>query len=298
MYRYRRQHRVHHKDNSDRWLVSYADYMTLMFALFVVLYAFVLLEKDEYREVVSNLESAIKRIAKPYPKHDPNAAGKSILPDGAGLQSGGKALSKQGKGDEAADQGMLAGSPSTLKGVPLPKLAKALQMALDGNQALAGAELKLGEQWLTLSLPDSLLFSRASATLQKPARDLLLSILPALKSANNYIRIRGYTDNKPISDGVFDSNWELSAARAAAVIKLLVSEGVAPQRLALEGYGAYGLPASTPAAQRRKVVLALSVYGWQKPAPLPSKPVAGEPGLKEVKLPDGGIRITSDDSGN
>lgn len=74
MYRYRRQHRVKHKDNSDRWLVSYADYMTLMFALFVVLYAFVLLEKDEFKEVVSNLESAVQRVAKPYPKNTESGA--------------------------------------------------------------------------------------------------------------------------------------------------------------------------------------------------------------------------------
>ncbi|WKE66761.1 flagellar motor protein MotB [Gallaecimonas kandeliae] len=302
MYRYRRQHRVSHKEHSHRWLVSYADYMTLMFALFVVLYAFVLLEKDEYREVVSNLEQAIKKVARPYPKDGApkealqgNTGGQAMLPDGAGLLDGGEKLKEEGKGRQAADDGLLAEAPRQQLGVPLPDLAKKLETALDGNQALAGAKLKLGERWLTLELPDSLLFSQASATLQKPARDLLSSLAPALKGANNYIRVRGYTDSAPISDALFPSNWELSASRAAAVLRELVALGVEAPRLALEGYGAFGQEDGLGQAERRRVVLALSVYGWQKPRPQAkvTKAKAGEPEIKEISLPGGGIRITT-----
>ncbi|MED5526666.1 MAG: OmpA family protein [Pseudomonadota bacterium] len=298
MYRYRRQHRVKHKDNSDRWLVSYADYMTLMFALFVVLYAFVLLEKDEFKEVVSNLESAVQRVAKPYPKNTESGAaaqggGQTLLPDGAGLLDGGQQLKEAGQGKVAADDGLLASEPQQVAGKPLKELANELSKALEGDANLGGAKLKLGEDWLTLELPDSLLFSRASATLQKPARDLLSSLAPALKSANNYIRVRGYTDSTPISDAIFASNWELSAARAAAVLRQLVADGVEAPRLALEGYGAYGDQPQTDQADRRRVVLALSVYGWQKPQPLPSKPMPGEPEIKEVALPGGGVRYTT-----
>ncbi|WP_115719179.1 OmpA family protein [Gallaecimonas mangrovi] len=304
MYRYRRQHKVMHKDNSDRWLVSYADYMTLMFALFVVLYAFVLLEKDEFKDVVSNLESAIQKVAKPGKKAAEEPATtdakaspqtQSVLPDGAGLLPGGQQIKEQGQGKAAADDGMLANEPNHIKGEPLAALAAQLKQALADNQQLGGAKLRLGEQWLTLELPDSLLFSRASATLQKPAQQLLASLAPTLKSANNYIRVRGYTDSTPISDALFASNWELSAARAAAVLRQLIADGVEPPRLAIEGYGAYGDEPVMPAEDRRRVVLALSVYGWEKPKPLPSKPMPGDPKIKEVSLPGGGIRITSGD---
>ncbi|WP_341501675.1 OmpA family protein [Gallaecimonas sp. GXIMD4217] len=292
MYRYRRQHRVKHRENTDRWLVSYADYMTLMFALFVVLYAFVLMEKEEYHEVVSNLEQAIKKIAKPFPQEN-DAAGLGILPGGAGILDGGDKVLTRGKGSVAAEEGLLAGTPDKNPGIPLPELAAELEKALEGDQALAGAELKLGEEWLTLELPGSLLFASASATLLNPARELLESIAPVLKQANNYVRVRGYSDNRPVEPELFASNWDLSAARAAAVLRALVAEGIEEPRLALEGYGAYGQAGAAP-EQRRKVVLALSVYGYQSPEPLPARPLSDEyPQIKEISMGNGGIRITT-----
>ncbi|EKE75397.1 flagellar motor protein MotB [Gallaecimonas xiamenensis] len=300
MYRYRRQHKVRHKDNGDRWLVSYADYMTLMFALFVVLYAFVLLEKDEFQDVVAKLEDAVQGVAKPRQQESHSkdgqseqVAGHSILPDGAGLLDGGALLNAEGNAKQAADEGLLADQPDTQKGMPLPELAEKLAQALKSDNNLTGARMHLGEDWLTLELPDDLLFSRASATLQKPARDLLSSLAPALKSANNYIRVRGYTDSTPIEDPLFPSNWELSAARAAAVLRELVGQGVEAPRLALEGYGAFGQDQGLSEADKRRVVLALSVYGWKKPKPLPTKPLEEAPQLREVSLPGGGIRITT-----
>ena len=118
--------------------------------------------------------------------------------------------------------------------------------------------------------------------------------------------MRGYTDNQPINNEIFRSNWTLSAARAEAVLTALVGKGIAPERLAYEAYGEFSPFADNGSEQgrlqNRKVVVAISRFAWVPPATV--KPLTGTPvqdelqsvdseKIRVIALPGGGIRITT-----
>jgi len=140
------------------------------------------------------------------------------------------------------------------------------------------------------------------------AEPVLNTLSSILKPVDNYVRVRGYTDNQQINNEIFRSNWTLSAARAEAVLTALIAKGVAPQRLAYEAYGEFspftGNDSEQGRLQNRKVVVAISKFAWVPPAPAPVKPVTVEPvpavqqaveagEVKVITLPGGGIRITT-----
>jgi len=96
------------------------------------------------------------------------------------------------------------------------------------------------ERGLVVSMADTVLFPRASATLTPEARSLLRQVGQALARLPNYLRVEGHTDNLPISTPAFPSNWELSTARATNVVQVLVRDaGISPARLSATGYGEY-----------------------------------------------------------
>ena len=166
------------------------------------------------------------------------------------------------------------------------------------------------DNWLTVVLSSGLLFGSGSAFMSSNADPVLNTLSSILKPVDNYVRVRGYTDNQQINNEIFRSNWTLSAARAEAVLTALIAKWIAPQRLAYEAYGEFS-PFSDNSTeqgrlQNRKVVVAISKFAWvppPNPAP-PVQPVTEEPvpavqqaveagEVKVISLPGGGIRITT-----
>ena len=135
------------------------------------------------------------------------------------------------------------------------------------------------EEWLEIELSSTLLFGSGSADLNPPAIELLGSMASLLEEHNNPVRVEGFTDNQPIQSSKFPSNWELSAARAAAVVQLFIEEGIAPQRLAAVGYGEFQPIAENNTAEgrekNRRVVLMISKTGRLRPT-LPSLETEGD----------------------
>ena len=147
----------------------------------------------------------------------------------------------------------------------------------------------------------------ASATI------LLTEIVTILNQTSNIVRVRGYTDNQPMSNEIYASNWELSMARATAILRELQRLGVRPERLAAEGYGEFAPFAdngtATGRAENRKVVIAISKFAAkplgsagtvseatsleQAAELLQSNPAAVDGTIKVIRLPHGGIKITS-----
>ena len=126
------------------------------------------------------------------------------------------------------------------------------------------------EQWLEVELKSSLLFDSGDSTLSVPALELLSSLASILKVQTNPVRVEGFTDNQPINSVRYPSNWELSAGRAAAVVKFFIEEGVAANRLAAIGYGEHQPVNSNDTesgrAENRRVVLMISKTGELRPA--------------------------------
>lgn len=181
----------------DRWLVSYADLVTLLFALFVVLYAAA--DHERARAVAVALSSQF-----------------SDQVETAG---------------DAGAQGVLPGGDS------LAAERAAIERTLDGNSALkTRARVASGERGVVVSLSEAGFFAPGEAAMSDDARTLLDALADDLRASSANLRVEGHTDATPISNARYPSNWELSAARASAVLAQLASRGVAASRLSVAGY--------------------------------------------------------------
>lgn len=314
MYRHKQKHTYVEQEQLDRWLVSYADYMTLMFALFVVLYAMSIVKEEEYSVLADSLTRMFDKpeqsgtglpgpsiLNKPAPQSEQELYGSSL---------------EQAKGPTLlADATRLSDISQRQLGSPLQSVQQQLTKALANLLEQGLAKLQQDENWLTIELSSGLLFASGSATATQSAQTLLGEITKVINPIDNFIRVRGYTDDQPINNELFASNWELSVSRATSVLRVLERLGTAPQRLAIEGYGQYYPFSDNDNAQgraaNRKVVIAISRYGYaaaaqnevgdkaQRTAEEDAlqrqlEQVSQEDGsIRVIALPGGGIRITT-----
>lgn len=307
MYRHRGSRQQPEREDLDRWLVSYADYMTLMFALFVVLYALSLLKNEEF----SVLTDSLTKVFEKPQQSETGARDISVLP----LSNKQSEFDLHGSSLESAKGPELIADATTLSdvrqqylGSPLQSIEQQLTQALSHLLEQGVAKLRQDEDWLVIELNSGLLFASGSASATASARTLLQEISKIINPINNFLRVRGYTDNIPIRNELFSSNWELSVARATSVLRLLESLGTPSHRMAIEGFGQY-YPSGDNAtaagrAENRKVVIAISRYGYT-----PGQQTNGEQdgvleqqlqqvtqadgSIQVISLPGGGIRITT-----
>ena len=300
--------------SQERWLVSYADYMTLMFALFVVLYASAIVKEETY----DVLSESLGKIFEIKGNQNTGTSGEGILVNqvsqtddfmGNDLQpEKGPVKSEQDKvKDESLEEQL---------GNPFDALEYELKKALSELMENDLAKLQLNDDWLTIELSSGLMFPSGSAASNPAALLILEQVAIVLSSVNNLIEVRGYTDSQRISNEIFSSNWELSAARAAAVTNWLERFGIPQIRLSIKANGSNDPLASNETAegraQNRRVVIALSKYTIEEPVPsgeinedkklirqgLSDKIEQQAKQIKVIKLPNGGIRITTRESDN
>lgn len=270
-----------HSAGLDRWLVSYADYMTLVFALFVMLYAIHASQSDEQQPLLAGMQQALTRLGGVPPV----------------TVSSGLALAEPSSPSEAPSTG--AEGPPSPEPVALAEIRQGLseQLAPLLEQQLVSLEQQ--GDWLSLHIDGGLLFASGSALLGPNGAPLLGSVVPVLQRANHFIRVRGYADAQPISNELYASNWQLSAERARAVLEWLAGAGIAQPRLALEAYGAQrprdDARGGAGRMMNRRVEIAVSARQWQPPPSLPSRPLAEADagGVRVYELPGGGIRIST-----
>jgi len=306
----RRRHQVEH-DNVDRWLVSYADYMTLLFALFVVLYALAIVNEEKFESVTES----IGRVFQADDELTKNKGhGDDILPVNSSRTNkrlyGNDILDEPGP-EAIEGEAVLSNISDAEVGTNLTSLEEELHTALYDLVESGYAQLQVDGDWLEIELNSGLLFPSGSASPTNSASAILSVIYDVIGEVSNYIRIRGYTDNQPISNEIFSSNWELSVSRATAILRLLEEMNLNSARMAIEGYGQY-YPSSdnTTAngrAQNRKVVIAISKYGLEASNLIaaPTISVQDVEAIKNVvsseesekiriiRLENGGIRITT-----
>lgn len=307
----RRRHFVEH-DNVDRWLVSYADYMTLLFALFVVLYAMAMVNEEPFETATESI-GKVFQANEELPKN--RGHGDDILDVNTSKTN--KRLYGNGildvAGPELVDGEITLSNVSDSEvGTNLTSLEKELHTALYELIESGYAQLQIDGDWLEIELNSGLLFPSGSASATNNATAILTVIYDVIGTSSNFIRVRGYTDDQPISTEIFSSNWELSVFRATAILRELEELSLNPARMAIEGYGQY-YPSeeNTTAqgrAQNRRVVIAISKYGLEKSNLLatPTISVKDVEAIKQIKseddkqgeihiirLENGGIRITT-----
>lgn len=309
---------VEEQVNHERWLVSYADFITLLFAFFVVMYSISQVSESKYRVLSDTLTDAFSNNSgNPLPQKtlDPFQVGKPSLSQTINpIDLGAMAL----KNSEGEAEGEGGGDEKGELPEQFKKITDQVEEVFGDLVKTKMIHLRGNEEWLAVEMSSSLLFDSGMAELNAGAMELLGSLVNLLGDAENPIRVEGFTDNVPISNASFASNWELSAARASAVVKLFIEEGVAPKRLAAVGYGEHQPIAAndTPEGRNknRRVVLMISKTGELRPelpeiaqsadyqtpdAELPSE--IAEPdklpldGVKRVELEGGGLLFTSEE---
>ncbi|OUR60304.1 chemotaxis protein MotB [Colwellia sp. 39_35_sub15_T18] len=305
------RHSVEH-DNVHRWLVSYADYMTLLFALFVVLYAMAMVNEKPF-ETITESVGRVFQANNELPKN--RGHGDDILDVNSSKTN--KRLYGNGILDIAGPQ-LLAGEQTLSNisnsqvGTNLTSLEEELHAALYELVESGYAQLQIDGDWLEIELNSGLLFPSGSSSATNAATSILAVIYDVLGEVTNFVRVRGYTDNQAINTEIFSSNWELSVYRATSILRLLEKQGMDPARMAIEGYGQYYPSADNATVQgrakNRKVVVAISKYGLEKSNLLNTPTIsvkdveaitkivdATDEGneVKIIRLPNGGIRITT-----
>ncbi len=313
-----RRHDVEH-DDVHRWLVSYADYMTLLFALFVVLYAMAMVHEEPFETVTES----IGRVFQADDEQTKNKGqGKDILQ--VNTTKTNKRLFGDGiienKGPELVEgDPVLSNVSDSEVGTNLTSLEDELHTALYDLVESGYAQLQIDGDWLEIELNSGLLFPSGSSSPTNSAEAILSVISDTISDVSNFIRVRGYTDNQPINNEIFSSNWELSVFRATSILRILETQNIIPERMAIEGYGQYYPSADNATeagrAQNRKVVIAISKYGLDQESLLdaPTISVKDVEAIKEVvdsngednkiriiRLENGAIRITTrnDDEDN
>jgi chemotaxis protein MotB len=207
--------------NRDRWLVSYADFITLLLAFFVTMYAISRLDAEKLQVAQNSINRALS----------------------APVFLGGFPI------DSGLDKDTAAGLSGDLVGATLVRAAPSSQMEEITKTVWGSLKEQLDKEevrllhtgkGLVLRLPEFLLFDSGQAKLRPEALPLLAKLAGILKLIPNQIAIEGHTDNRPIHTPQFPSNWELSTGRAAALVRYFIEEQqLEPPRLEAAGYGEY-----------------------------------------------------------
>lgn len=236
--------------NRERWLISYADFITLLFAFFVVMYSVSSVNEGKYKVLSETMTGVF------------NAPQRSPQPVISGQQPGAAPVMEQVIPPPVPVAPPASDTDAQDRTETLRSIAEGLALQFGDLIDKDVVSLKLSGDWLELDLPNSLLFSSGDAEPHYDAFAVIEKIAGVLRHHDNAIRVEGFTDDRPIRTARFPSNWELSAARAAAVVRMLVQEGIAPQRMAAVGYGEYQPVArnDTERGRRRnrRVVLLIS----------------------------------------
>jgi chemotaxis protein MotB len=210
-------------ENHERWLVSYADFITLLFAFFVVMYAISSINEGKYRILSDSISSAFRSVpgssTGALPQVTPNSPTPVAIPFNRPRPVNIKTDAVRQQNKEI-----------------LRNKAKEIMQALAPLVEQGQVRVTEGALGVTVEINASVLFDSGEARLQIPAVRALTAVGQILATTDFPITVEGHTDNAPINTPLFPSNWELSGARAASVVRLFIDTGVTPNRLSAVGY--------------------------------------------------------------
>lgn len=348
-------------ENLERWMVSYADFMTLLFALFVVLYAFAMAKQSDAKAMAeaiaqsfneqiqisspggvllvpgalsSKMTQEVEEAVKQSQSSGSGDEGKQIIENGGVIMNfqvtttastqqhddttSGSDDDKEGQNsaDSSTSSGELVISENEISkndsprsdnpnggsksgeggfqaGGSADKFEKggttevdattqgegkvgthfdAVRRSISEAISQAGMEkfidIEEDSHWLSININSGLLFAEGSASVLAASRPVIGKIAVTISNINNYIRIRGYTDDSFVPNGIFRNSWDLSANRAVSVLEELEKAGISPERMAIEAFGQFSPKYSNKTAAgrslNRKVVIAISRYAMER----------------------------------
>jgi len=292
--------------NAEAWAIPYGDLVTLLFALFTVMYAMSSVNEGKFRVLSDSMIAAF------------NGAPKSMRPVNIGQKEPGKGGDKELTGvtptvfmkvedkKTTPDGSLVPRDPTKTEGVPSADLPGALirmqRQVQDAMQSLIDAKMvtvRRENMWLEIEINADILFPSGAGEFAPAAEPVLDKLAEVLKPFPNPIRVEGHTDDRPIRTTEFPSNWELSAARAASVVHQFMRQGIDPLRLEIVGFGEFHprQPNDTNEgrnANRRVAVLVLEAVSPGAPVTARATdqtPTTAAPGVEMADAGSAGNRL-------
>ncbi len=249
----------------DRWIISYADFVTLLFAFFTTLYAASTVDVAKLSGVAEGMQTAFDTPAVPATSLDGVAGGSGREV----LQHSGEVLDAQ-----------------------IAYVRSQVETELDEAIRAGQVEINRDRRGLIISIPETGAFPVGSDDLSPALEQVMARLAQALERLPNAIRIEGHTDDVPIHTARFASNWDLSAARAIRVVEILMArDAVSPARLSVAGYGEYRPRVSNTTdggrSRNRRVDIVI-LNGGTDAAEEPSASGVGRPGIGRPEALGGG----------
>ncbi|GGB91687.1 flagellar motor protein MotD [Pseudoduganella buxea] len=214
MTQYRRARRPYDEEpeNHERWLISYADFITLLFAFFVVMYAISVVNTGKYKVFSDALGDAF------------GGAGAAITQN-----------TEVQTTPQATPQAVRRRAMIAQEKVRMTKLAQDLLSTMAPLVKEGKVRVTQNSRGVSVEINASVLFDPGESKLTEESREALQAVASLLKDDPHAVQVEGHTDNQPIRN-IYASNWELSAVRAATVVRLFIESGVAPERLTAVGH--------------------------------------------------------------
>jgi chemotaxis protein MotB len=249
--------RIPPKENHDRWLVSYADLVTLLFAFFVVLFASTQTDKTKAKQISEAVERALEHGSAP-----PRVL--AIL---------GGTIDDKGRGNALLRGPAMRKPEPAAEAPPLPHMLdlassiKLLRSRLSGETERGSVAIHVEQRGVVIGLNAAVFFPSGGDAIDERVYSTIDKVAAVLKQLPNPLRLEGHTDPRPIHNARFRSNWELSAARSIAMLRLLEERyGIDGQRLAIVGYAdtlSTGESDREWAKNRRVDIVIVSDYGMR-----------------------------------
>lgn len=229
----KKKHEEH--ENHERWLVSYADFITLLFAFFVVMYSVSSVNEGKYRVLSDSMLASFRSPTKSLMPIQVGSVSK--VPSSHAVELPPMVVNRviERKPKPPQPAGAVGQTPQAA----LHKMANDLARAFEPLIAQDLVTVREGQLWVEVEIRAAVLFASGSAAIMPQALPVVDQVVHILGAVPNSVRVEGYTDNVPINTGQYRSNWDLSAARAGSMVHHLLAEGLDPLRLSLAGYGEY-----------------------------------------------------------
>lgn len=223
----RRKSRLDEHENPDRWLVSYADFITLLLAVFAVMYAVSQVNEGKYRALARSSASVIGK--EPSPRDAAMMAAPGLQPLSM--------LPPPAPANPVAQEANHFAEAQLQKQERMQLIARDIVAAFAPLVKKGQVRVTQSERGVRVEIDASVLFALGEAALEEDSSRALKAVGEVLKNGDYAIQVEGHTDDIPITTTRFPSNWELSAVRASSVVRLLIDNGVRGTRLTALGYG-------------------------------------------------------------
>jgi chemotaxis protein MotB len=253
------------KENSERWLLTYSDLITLLMILFVVLFAMSSTDQEKYSQLAQSLQAALGDNGK--------TINGSMIQNGSGIleeqtpgsgtdieyqnqsseQDIGSGEGNNGEDGTGKDGTGKTGESDVKSSTEFNNLRTELLQAIKNDKFKDKLYITITEKGLVISVSNDILFDSGKADVKSDMKETLEIIAQLINRIGNPIQVDGYTDNIPVHNNRYTSNWQLSAERAANVVEYLIdNNNVKPERLTASGHGEYRPVASNKTAEGRE----------------------------------------------